>query len=153
MVFAKADLCRYGLKSKNGKELLRKPISLLTNSLSFPENIEKTCPGDHDHRVIQGVETAHSAAYPTAFATAVLRTYEKKTTWEFLLKNRAPAQVPFRPLQHRHQHNHAQLIKRRGPQSSQLKKSMEKMKNRMDPEPYPLKGKEFMGLLFEYGLN
>lgn len=73
MVFAKADLCRFGLKSKNGKELLRKPISLLTNS------------------------------------------------------------------QHRHQHNHAQLMKRRGPQSSQLKESMEKLKNRMDPEPYPLK--------------
>ena len=77
MIFAKADLCSFGLRSQDGQELLRKPISLLTNSMAFSENIEKTCTGDHAHRVIQGTETAHSAAYPTAFATAVFRAYEK----------------------------------------------------------------------------
>jgi hypothetical protein len=151
MVFAKADLCRFGLKSKNGKELLRKPISLLTNSLSFPEDIEKTCAGDHDHRVIQGVETAHSAAYPTAFATAVLRTYDKKTTWEFLLKkssssssssssSAAPAPTQSCPADETARHTVKPIEEEHG-----------EVEEAHGSRAISFKGKEFIGLLFEHG--
>ena len=75
--FAKADLCQYGMKSHDGMELLRKPVSLFTNSSAFSDSIEVTCDRTHEHRVIQGAETSHSATYPTAFATAVFRAYVK----------------------------------------------------------------------------
>ena len=77
MSFARADLCSYGMKSLDGEALLKKPVSLLTNSAAFNENVQKVCTGDHDHRTIQGAETAHSATYPTGFATAVFHAYNK----------------------------------------------------------------------------
>ena len=75
--FAHVDLCAYGMKSVDGQDLLKKSVSLLTNSETFAENIEKRCAGDHEHRVVQGKETSHSAAYPTALATAVFHAYNK----------------------------------------------------------------------------
>ena len=76
MSFADVDLCSYGMRSKSGEEILKKPISLLTNSEHFAELVEKKCPANHSHRVIQGGETAHSAAYP-ALAPAVFHAYDR----------------------------------------------------------------------------
>ena len=65
------------MRSRDGQESLKKSVSLLTNSEPFAVGISKQCSGDHEHRVVQGVETAHSAAYPTALATAVFHAYNK----------------------------------------------------------------------------
>ena len=77
MLFAQVDLCAYGMRSRDGQEPLKKSVSLLTNSEPFAVDLSKQCSGDHEHRVVQGVETAHSAVYPTALATAVFHAYNK----------------------------------------------------------------------------
>ncbi len=75
--FAHVDLCAYGMRSKDGEAPLKKSVSLLTDSEVFVGSIERRCAGDHEHRVVQGKETSHSSAYPTAFATAVFHAYNK----------------------------------------------------------------------------
>lgn len=73
MMFAQPDLCQFGVRSSDGQLPLKKPMSLLTNNSYVAQSLTSKCPGDHEHRAIQGRETAHSAAYPTAFAAAVFR--------------------------------------------------------------------------------
>ena len=71
------EMCAYGMKSKDGQEFLRKPLRLLVSDFAFVEEMAALCPGTHDHRRIQGVETSHSAAYPRAFANAVVDVMER----------------------------------------------------------------------------
>ena len=98
MSFARADLCSYGMKSLDGEALLKKPVSLLTNSAAFNENVQKVCTGDHDHRTIQGAETAHSATYPTGFATAVFHAYNKSCSHAHsVMTAEAPSSVEDKP--------------------------------------------------------
>ena len=73
MSFFRTDLCQYGMVSRDKKELLRKPIKLLATNAVYREELEARCDDMHSHRVIQGVETAHSAEYPEQFAAAVMR--------------------------------------------------------------------------------
>ena len=73
MSFFRTDLCQYGMTSLDEKELLRKPIKLLATNAVYKEELEARCDDLHSHRVIQGVETAHSAEYPKKFAEAVMR--------------------------------------------------------------------------------
>ena len=41
--------------------------------------ISRLCPKDHDHLPIQGANTAHSGAYPTAFGTAVVKAFDRSS--------------------------------------------------------------------------
>lgn len=73
MSFFRTDLCHFWLLSTDGAEKLRKPIKLLASNPVYQEHLGQLCDGDHDHRVIQGKETKHSAEYPEGFAKAVVR--------------------------------------------------------------------------------
>jgi hypothetical protein len=76
--FADVDLCQFGLKSLQDGRPLRKPLALLTNHQAFADGISQKCVGgEHEHRPIQGRDTAWTAVYPTAFANAVLREAER----------------------------------------------------------------------------
>ena len=77
---AKADLCSYGMQSVDGEHLLRKPVSLLCSNEQFAEQISRLCPGDHEHLPIQGANTAHSGIYPTAFASAVVKAFDRSSS-------------------------------------------------------------------------
>eukprot|EP00435_Cladocopium_sp_Y103_P057946 s39_g20.t1 len=71
--FADVDLCTFGLRSLQDGRPLRKPLALMTNDQAFTDEISQRCEDpQHDHRPIQGRDTAWTAVYPTAFATAVL---------------------------------------------------------------------------------
>ena len=76
-VIVDLEMCSFGLKSKDGQVALRKPIRLLATNDTFVEELGHFCPGDHEHRRIQGEDTAHSAAYPELFADAVVKAVEK----------------------------------------------------------------------------
>ena len=76
---AKADLCSYGMRSVDGEHALRKPLSLLCSSPGFAGEIGRLCPKDHEHQPIQGVNTAHSGIYTTAFATAVVKAFDRSS--------------------------------------------------------------------------
>lgn len=76
-MLASVDLCRYGMTSEGGHIPLKKSLSLLCTSRTFAEQISKTCDRSHDHQPIQGRETARSAVYPTSFANAVVRAFDK----------------------------------------------------------------------------
>eukprot|EP00438_Fugacium_kawagutii_P025852 Skav231407 [mRNA] locus=scaffold4039:44689:52020:- [translate_table: standard] len=76
--FADVDLCNFGMASLVDGRPLRKPLALMTNSETFAMNIAQTCTDPtHDHRPIQGRDTAWTAVYPTAFGTAVLHATDK----------------------------------------------------------------------------
>ena len=76
--FADLDMCQYQLTSAVDEQPLRKALSILTNNGVFADHIVKKCePGQHEHRPIQGKDTAHSATYTTAFANAVVRAYDQ----------------------------------------------------------------------------
>ena len=86
--FADLDLCQYGLTSVFEDTPLRKPLSLMTNNHHFAYHMTKKCDGGHEHRPIQGRDTAASAIYPPPFAKAVIRALDyveqnKKTTLHF----------------------------------------------------------------------
>jgi hypothetical protein len=55
---------------------LKKPLSLMTNSFDFAELMRVKCKEEtHNHRALQGPDTAWSATCLTAFANAVLRNF------------------------------------------------------------------------------
>ena len=70
------DMCAHNLRSHDGEEPLRKPMRVLASHPEFEKELGKTCPGHESHRKIQGVETAHSATYPTDFGSAVVKVVE-----------------------------------------------------------------------------
>jgi hypothetical protein len=76
--FAEVDLCQFGMISLQDGRPLKKPLALLTNDFCFAENITRPCEGgNHDHRPIQGRDTAWTAVYPTAFANAVVKAVDQ----------------------------------------------------------------------------
>lgn len=71
MCFFRTDLCQFGMKSVDGQSPLRKPIKLLSTNPVYEEKLKSRCGDEHNHKVIQGKETGHSAEYPLEFARAV----------------------------------------------------------------------------------
>ena len=71
--FADLDLCQYGLVSVADGKPLKKGVSILTNNQVFAQELAVRCPGQHEHRPIQGRDTAASATYPLDFAKAVVK--------------------------------------------------------------------------------
>ena len=69
----RVDLRRFGLMSADGQELLKKPLRLMSTHPLFQEALAGSCEGGHEHRRIEGVETAHSANYPPEFGKAVVK--------------------------------------------------------------------------------
>ena len=65
-------MCQYGMKSPEG-EFLKKPMRFMTNHPDLLAAVTRRCPGDHDHRTIQGKLTRDSQTYPPEFAKAVLQ--------------------------------------------------------------------------------
>ena len=79
--FADVDLCTFGLRSLQDGRPLRKPLALMTNDQAFADEISQRCQDpSHDHRPIQGRDTAWTAVYPTAFASAVVHAVDKAWT-------------------------------------------------------------------------
>ena len=58
-----ADMCQFDMRSRDGTELLRKPIKLVTTHPAFQRHLGRRCGADHPHRTVQGNDTAHSANY------------------------------------------------------------------------------------------
>ncbi|CAK9114863.1 1 [Durusdinium trenchii] len=76
--YADLDMCQYSLTSSMDGRPLKKAMSLLTNNEIFANAMGRKChDAGHDHRPIQGKDTSFSSAYPTAFANAVVRAYDK----------------------------------------------------------------------------
>ena len=76
--YADLDMCQYSLTSSMDGRPLKKAMSLLTNNEVFANAMGRKChDAGHDHRPIQGKDTSFSSAYPTAFANAVVRAYDK----------------------------------------------------------------------------
>eukprot|EP00435_Cladocopium_sp_Y103_P068690 s358_g32.t1 len=73
----RTDLCQHGMLSLDGQQPLRKPIRLMTTHPAFEEEMGKRCSGDHEHRVVQGQETAHSAHYPEGLGDAAVKAVKK----------------------------------------------------------------------------
>ena len=93
--FADLDLCQYGMSSMVDGAPLRKSISSLTNDSTFASSIEAKCDQSHEHRPIQGRDTAASAVYPPAFARAVFKALCQAT------KNKQPeVQFPTHTVAH-----------------------------------------------------
>ena len=70
--------CAYGMRSKCGRHYLTKKWRILTNDPAFDEAVGRTCPGGHDHVVVQGADTRHSAFYPAAMASEIARHFAKQ---------------------------------------------------------------------------
>ena len=77
---AKVDLCSYGMVSSDYNVPLRKPLTLLCNDSCFAAEIAKTCDHSHEHQVVQGTQTAYSAIYTTAFANAIVKAFDRRST-------------------------------------------------------------------------
>ena len=94
VTFAEVDLCQFGLISlKNGKPL-RKGVSLLTNNVAFAEALTTRCTGDHEHRAIEGKDTAASAHYPEPFAKEVVKAFDNANKKGKVLTNYPSHTVP-----------------------------------------------------------
>lgn len=94
VTFAEVDLCQFGLISlKNGKPL-RKGVSLLTNNVAFAEALTTRCTGDHEHRAIEGKDTAASAHYPEPFAKEVVKAFDNAKKKGKVLTNYPSHTVP-----------------------------------------------------------
>lgn len=67
------DMCQFGLKSgvEEGK-FLKKGTRLMATHIDFLEGLQRKCDGAHDHRPVQGSDTARSAHYSMDFAEAVV---------------------------------------------------------------------------------
>ena len=61
------------MRSRDGKDLLRKPLKLLASNPIYEKVLAVKCEDQHEHKVVQGQETSHSAGYPIDFAKAVMR--------------------------------------------------------------------------------
>lgn len=75
MYLCQADLCTFGLESKEGIPM-KNGLTLLTNSQAFADDLTRRCDGDHEHQRIQGSETARTAIYPNDFAKAVVKAFD-----------------------------------------------------------------------------
>ena len=76
--YCRVDGCRYGLKDDDGNLLLKR-WQLATNSHDFYGEMRlKTCVGNHQHAVIQGVTTNKSAYYPMGMCKAVARVWARR---------------------------------------------------------------------------
>ena len=63
--------CAYGMKNADRTRYLKKSWRILTNDVKFGARVGRTCPGNHQHAVVQGRETRRSAFYPRPMCKAI----------------------------------------------------------------------------------
>ena len=68
------DGCNYGMKEAHGDLFLHKKWMIKTTDELFHKNFRaKVCPKNHQHALIQGLETARSAYYPKRMVESIVR--------------------------------------------------------------------------------
>eukprot|EP00435_Cladocopium_sp_Y103_P059905 s740_g21.t1 len=67
----KFDMCQFGMRVKD--KLNKKPTTILTNSEEIALQLNRVCPGDHEHESLMGGNAALAAEYPRALCQAMLR--------------------------------------------------------------------------------
>ena len=85
--WCRIDGCRYNLRSRDGKQLLRKQWTIMTTDERFYAMFRsKTCVGGHDHGEIAGVETASTAYYPWNLCRSIARLWRQQEVPDRVLK-------------------------------------------------------------------
>ena len=73
------DGCNYGMMDKDETGFVRKKWLIRTTDELFHKNFRaKTCPQNHQHVWIQGVETSRSAYYPRRMVEAITRHWRRE---------------------------------------------------------------------------
>ena len=65
------DQCAYGLQVGHG--LNKKPTCFITNSYHIACELQRRCPGDHEHEHLMGGKAAAAAVYPPELCKAIIR--------------------------------------------------------------------------------
>ena len=71
----KAHMCRFGMtqSDKNGKALVLKPASFLTNSVCLANALNLTCTGEHRHIRLEGQRVKVAQVYPEELCRATCK--------------------------------------------------------------------------------
>ena len=71
----KTHMCRFGMKSEDeqGVGLVKKPTTMMTNSLEVHRELDKQCIGGHRHVQLLGGKAKACAVYPRELCRAVIR--------------------------------------------------------------------------------
>ena len=73
------DGCNYGMRNSDDSAFIRKRWEIRTNDELFHRNFKcKVCPRNHQHALIQGIETARSAYYPVRMVEAIVRHWKNQ---------------------------------------------------------------------------
>ena len=73
------DGCNYGMRNSDDSAFLHKRWEIRTNDELFHRNFKcKVCPRNHQHALIQGIETARSAYYPVRMVEAIVRHWKNQ---------------------------------------------------------------------------
>ena len=91
VVFARTDMCRWGLKGPAGKQKIKKPTFLMGNDTVILKSLAKTCTCKELHRQVEGQEQRKGTGkwmavsqwaqiYTTSFCTAVLTGVRRSRT-------------------------------------------------------------------------
>ena len=68
------DMCRYGMRVK--KDLNKKPTTMIVNSESIAQELQRRCDGSHTHEHLMG-GLAAAAEYPVRLCRAILKGLKK----------------------------------------------------------------------------
>ena len=75
----RVDGCNYGMMDKDGKNFLHKKWLIKTTDELFHKNFRaKVCPRNHQHSLIQGLETSRSAYYPKRMVESIVRHWKRQ---------------------------------------------------------------------------
>ena len=70
------DMCRYGMRVK--KDLNKKPTTMIVNSESIAQELQRRCDGSHSHEhLMGGLAAAAAAEYPVRLCRAILKGLRK----------------------------------------------------------------------------
>ena len=73
------DGCNYGMRNSDDSAFIHKRWEIRTNDELFHRNFKcKVCPRNHQHALIQGIETARSAYYPVRMVEAIVRHWKNQ---------------------------------------------------------------------------
>ncbi|CAJ1444264.1 unnamed protein product [Effrenium voratum] len=85
--WCRIDGCRYNLRTRDNKQLLRKQWTIMTTDERFYAMFRnKTCTGGHDHGEIAGGETAATAYYPWNMCRSIARLWRQQEVPDRVLK-------------------------------------------------------------------
>ena len=79
---AKTHMCQFAMTAvdENGEGLVKKPTTMMTNSVEVHRELDKQCtPGTHRHVQLMGGKARDAAIYPKALCRAVCRGVARQT--------------------------------------------------------------------------